>query len=217
MPGKYHHERIYRGAEALAKLAGTRIVVCGAGAVGSNLVETLARQGAQRLCAIDFDRVEEHNVGTQVWTLEDVGAFKGDALRNWIFRAVEVEIEVVNKELTERNVRKLLSGAGLVVDGFDRSASRRLVTEHCREAVLPCLHVGLNADYAEVLWNDRYRVPSDTAGDVCDYPLARNLVMLAVAVAAETVLRFLTEGVQESRTLTMRDFAVRAFDSEALL
>lgn len=212
MPGKFHHEQIYRGPEALARLAAARIVICGAGAVGSNLVDSLARQGAGNLCVIDRDRVEEHNVNTQVWMLEDVGSLKAEALRNAVFRATGTEIEAVPRELSEKNARKLLSGADLVVDGFDNSASRRLVTEHCSERALPCLHVGLNGDFAEVLWNEGYRVPGDAGADVCDYPLARNLVLLAVAVAGETVLRFLLEGVKEGRTLTLQDFAIRNFD-----
>ena len=211
MPGKFHHEQVYRGGEALARLARAQLVVCGAGAVGSNLVENLARQGAERIRVIDRDRIEEHNVGTQVWAVDDVGTFKAETLRNTLFRVTGVELEAVPKELSERNIRKLLSGADLVVDGFDNSASRQLVTDHCQANRIPCLHVGLNADYAEVIWNDLYRVPSDVAGDVCDYPLARNLILMAVAVASEIVLRFLTEGIQESRTLTMRDFAVRSF------
>ena len=195
----------------MARLAECRIVVCGCGAVGSNLVDSLARQGAENLRVIDKDRVEEHNVNTQVWTLDDVGGFKAETLQNLLFRAVGVEIDAVTKELTEKNARKLLSGAELVIDGFDNSASRRLVKEHCAQAAIPCLHVGLNTDYAEVIWNECYRVPADTAGDVCDYPLARNLVVLASAVAGESVLRFLLEGKRESWTVTLGDFSVRPF------
>jgi hypothetical protein len=44
---------------------------------------------------------------------------------------------------------------------------------------------------------------------VCDYPLARNLVMLTVAVASELALRFITAGEQHSRSITLGDFAVR--------
>lgn len=212
MPELFHHERLYRGHAALEKLAAARLVLCGAGAVGANLAESLARQGARCLRVIDFDRVEEHNVNTQPWTLEDVGAFKVETLRNLLFRAANVEIDAVPKALTEKNVRKLLGEAQLVIDGFDNSASRRLVRNHCAEHGIPCLHVGLNADYAEVIWNAAYRVPADVTGDVCDYPLARNLVLAAVALAGETLLRFLSEGEEESRTLTLRDFAVRAFE-----
>jgi hypothetical protein len=190
-------------------LSGAEIVLCGAGAVGSNLADTLARQGAARLRVIDFDRVEEHNVANQIYTLEDVGAFKVEALRHQLFRAAGVEIEAVPKELTDRNARKLLAGADLVIDGFDRSVSRRLVTEVCAAEGIPCLHVGLSADYAEILWNEGYRVPADPPGDVCADPLARGLVLLAVAVAAETMLRYLVDGVREGWTATLRDFAVR--------
>ena len=77
---------------------------------------------------------------------------------------------------------------------------------------MACLHVGLYADYCEVIWNDEYRVPRDVAGDVCEYPLARNLVLLAVAIASEIVVRFVLDGKTISRTATMRDFAVRELD-----
>jgi hypothetical protein len=39
----------------------------------------------------------------------------------------------------------------------------------------------LYADYREITWNDRYRVPKYVLGDICEYPLARNLVLIAVA------------------------------------
>ena len=207
---QFRHEEQYRGREALQRLAEARLVLCGAGAVGSNLADGLARQGACFLRVVDLDRVEEGNLGTQLWTRDDVGAFKAEALRNHLFRAVGVEIDAVPKRLAEGNMRKLLAGAELVIDGFDNSASRRLVAEHCAGAGIPCLHVGLSAEYAEVLWNEGYRVSEDAGVDVCDYPLARNLVQLAVAVAAETVIRFLTTGARENRTVTLRDFAVRA-------
>jgi molybdopterin-synthase adenylyltransferase len=96
-----------------------------------------------------------------------------------------------------------------VLDTFDNSVSRRLVQDTCRRLGLSCLHVGLNADYAEVLWDDGYRVPSNVGADVCDYPLARNLVLLAVAVASEVVVRFVVEGKRENWTVTLKDFAVR--------
>lgn len=212
MAGKFHHEQLYRGREALSRLAAARIVLCGAGAIGSNLADNLARQGAANLRVIDGDRVEEHNINTQVWTVDDVGALKAEALRHALYRATGAEAEAVAKELSERNARKLLADADLVVDGFDNHASRALVKAQCAALDVPCLHVGLHADYAEAIWNEVYRVPADVAGDVCDYPLARNLVLMAVALASETALAFLTTGARESRTFTLRDFAVRPFD-----
>ncbi len=213
MPGKFHHEQIYRGPEALARLAATRVALCGAGALGSHLADNLARQGFGPLRVIDRDRVEEHNVGTQLYGESEVGAWKVEALRNRLFRAAGAEVDAVRKELTGRNAGPLLKGAGVVIDAFDNSASRRLVQETCRGLALPCLHVGLFADYAEVVWDETYRVPADAAGDVCDYPLARNLVLLAVAVASEALVRFVLDGRRGDWSLTLRDFAVRPLEA----
>lgn len=124
-------------------------------------------------------------------------------------------MDAVGKELTERNARPLLKGAGVVIDAFDNSASRQRVQEACRGLALPCLHVGLFADYAEVVWNEAYRVPADAAGDVCDYPLARNLVLLAVAVASEVLVRFVLDGERGGWSLTLRDFGVRPLEIPA--
>jgi len=211
MRDAFHHETLYRGAAALAKLGQLRLTVCGAGAVGSNLVHHLVRQGVRQVTVIDFDRVAAHNVGTQTYAESDVGAFKVDVLQAEVFRAVGVEITAVRQRLTERNVGKLLAGAGLVIDGFDTQASRAVVTGHCLTMGIPCLHVGLSADYAEVIWNEDYRVPGDVTeagADVCDYPLARNLIQFAVALASEAVVRFVLEGQRQNYSFTLRDLRI---------
>lgn len=209
MRDTFHHEALYRGQEALDKLAALRVTLCGAGAVGSNLAHNLVRQGLKHLTVIDFDRVEAHNVGTQSYGLGDVGAFKVETLQADLFRVAEVEIVAVRQRLTDRNVAKLLKGADLVIDGFDNHAARALVKEQCQSSAQPCLHVGLSADYAEVLWNDGYRVPQDAAGeDVCDYPMARNLVTFAVAIASEAIVRFVTTGEQKNYSFTLGDLKV---------
>ena len=99
-----------------------------------------------------------------------------------------------------------------VATTFDNSASRQLVQDHCRQENLNCLHVGLFADYCEVVWDESYRVPGDAEGDVCDYPLARNLVLLAVAIALEAIVRFVLDVERVNRTATLSDFAVRQLE-----
>ena len=47
--------------------------------------------GVQHLRVIDRDRVEEHNVSTQLYGVSDVGAWKVDVLRQRIFRATGAE------------------------------------------------------------------------------------------------------------------------------
>src|SRR4051794_14652525 len=212
MPGKFHHESLYRGPAAADRLASARVTCCGAGAVGSHLADHLVRQGVAHLRVIDRERVEEHNVGTQLYGESEVGVWKVEALRNRLFRATGVEVDAVRKEFAAPTAPALLKGAGVVVDAFDNSAGRRAVQDAVRAMGVPCLHVGLNADYAEVLWDEGYRVPNDVAGDVCEYPLARNLVLLAVAVASETLMAFAMDGRRLEWSATLRDFAIRPVD-----
>jgi molybdopterin/thiamine biosynthesis adenylyltransferase len=209
---KFHHEEIYRGKDLVKNLQSHRLLVCGAGALGSNLVDSLARMGFANLKVIDKDRVEVHNINTQVYGDMDVGALKADALKNRIFRHVGTEIEAVSKELTTANARSLLKGATLVVDAFDNTASRQLVQDECRARNVPCLHAGLYEDYGEVVWDQRYVVPGQpAAGDVCDYPLARNIALLVVVVSAEEILDFcLAEKPRmQSWSITLKDLAIK--------
>lgn len=202
------HEGLYRGSEAVAKLAAARIVVCGVGAVGSNLADNLARQGCAGFRLIDFDRVDPHNAGTQRYGLDDAGALKVHALQQQLFDGCGIEVAVVSQRLEPGNARKHLSKADLVVDSFDNSASRQLVQDQSRALGVPCLHVGLYEDYAEAVWDEVYTVPKDATGDVCEYPLARNTVLLAVLIASEAVVDFLVEGKRRSFRATLRDFKV---------
>ncbi len=205
------HEALYRGQAAIDRLGAIKVTVCGAGALGSLLVDNLTRQGVRHITVIDHDRVEAHNAGTQLYGKSDVGAFKADVLKAHCFRAIGVEISAIARWLDDRTARKFLRDAELILDTFDNSASRRIVTEYCQENDIACLHLGLNADYGEVKWNETYRVPNDiVAQNVCEYPLARNLILLTVVAGSEAVLRFVIEGLKENYSVTLRDLKINA-------
>ncbi len=206
-----YHEQLYRSVPLMKRLRDTPITVCGAGALGANIVENLARAGCGQLSVIDRDRVEERNLSTQPYQLDDVGAQKAVTLANAVYRAVGCEVKAVARELTSGNVAKLLKGAEIVVDAFDNSVAREAVTRHCAESGVHCLHAGLASDYAEVLWNEVYCVPSPAQDDICDYPLARNLVLLTVAITCESLIGFLDDSSQGNFTITLRDLCVRPY------
>lgn len=209
---KFHHEEILRGKDTISKLSKVRIAICGAGAIGSNLVDNLIRQGFQKIRLIDMDRVDTHNVNTQTFEEGDVGALKVNACQNRVFRTVGVEIEVVSKKLDDKNVKKMLKDIDLVVDGFDNTESRQIVFDYCKKNSIPCLHAGLHAEYCEVVWNDSYMVPKeDPEGDVCDYPLARNLILVAVAIASEEIINFCLGKKSRNLCFTLRDLKIGAY------
>ncbi|MDX6269195.1 MAG: molybdopterin-synthase adenylyltransferase [Acidobacteriota bacterium] len=212
MMNSLYHEQLYRTPEEMSRLREFPLAVCGAGALGANIAESLARMGFARLRVIDRDRVEARNLSTQPYYRADAGAFKARVLANALYRAVGVELDARTEALTEANAPELLAERALVVDAFDNSASRRVLKEYAAGASVECLHAGLAGDYAEVVWNEIYRVPSAAQDDVCDYPLARNLVTLAVGVACESIVEFVSTGARRSHTITLRDFAIRPYN-----
>jgi len=203
------HENRYRGAELLRRLSACRITVCGAGALGANLVEQLARCGAAGLTSIDRDRLEEQNLATQPYGRCELGGYKASLLSAQIYRSLGLEVKAIAKELTADNAARLLRGSQLVVDCLDNRAGRLCVQQVCRQFDIPLLHGGVNGDYAEVVWDPVYTVPSGAGEDVCDYPLARNLVSLTVACLAEVILQWLDTEECRSLSVTLRDFAIR--------
>lgn len=211
---KFLHEEHYRGKHLVADLAKHKIAICGAGALGSNLAESLARQGYTNIKVADFDRVELHNIQSQVYTESDVGATKTKALQARIFISTHCEIEILDKKLDENNIKKFLKDATLTVDAFDNSASRQLIQTYCREKKIPCLHAGLMEDYGEVIWDENYQVPRDAEGDVCEYPMARNLVMIVVHIAAEEINNFCLQKMPRKSdwSFTLKDLTVKPFD-----
>lgn len=216
MAKKFTHEEAYRGDDFLDKLSNKTLVICGAGALGSNLVDMLSRQGVSSIRVIDMDRVDEHNVNTQVYGDQDVGAMKVNALRNRIFRDTGVAIDVFEKELKSGNAKKALKNANLVIDAFDNKESRQILHDYCSEKNVPCLHAGMFESYGEVVWNDCYQVPKnaeDGDQDVCDYPLSRSLVMMVVTILTEEILDFcLSDNPRKkSWSLTLKDLKIESY------
>lgn len=206
----FFHEQLYRTDAVMVKLKEFPVTICGAGALGANLTENLARAGFGKLKVIDRDRIEERNLSTQPYYRSDVGAFKTKILANHLYRAIGTKIEAETKELTSANAAQLLKDSRLIVDVFDNSTSRQVVKDYADQTGTLCLHAGLSSDYAEVIWNHVYRVPADVNDDVCDYPLARNLVMLTVAVTSEAIVSFIATDEQRNFTITLKDLAVRS-------
>src|SRR6516225_3907828 len=104
----YYHELLHRSSELMARVREMAVTVCGAGALGANTVESLARSGFGRLRVIDRDRIEERNLSTQPYYRSDIGAFKAKILANGLFRALGVTVDARAEELTAANAGKLL-------------------------------------------------------------------------------------------------------------
>lgn len=186
-----------------------RIVICGAGTLGGNLAEHLARLGCPALSVIDDDKVEAHNLANQPYHRNDVGRPKVKALSELLYRAAGTRVEGVGKKLGTRNADHLLSGFALVVDAFDNHGGRTAVQAACRRLGTPCLHIGLSNDgYGEVVWDDNYQVPDDQPRDACTQHGERTLALLVVAAASHAILRWASHGACVGFTITGGDLRI---------
>lgn len=60
-----------------------QITIIGAGATGSRLFAALVELGLSNITVIDFDQVEPHNLANQLFTSDDIGSLKVEALAKW--------------------------------------------------------------------------------------------------------------------------------------
>ena len=121
------------GAAGQEKLKAARVLVIGAGGLGSPASLYLAAAGIGTLGIVDHDRVELSNLQRQLlFDTADVGASKALSARARL-RALNPEIDVVAHELELRadNALGLLRNYDCVLDGSDRLATRYLVNDAC--------------------------------------------------------------------------------------
>ncbi|NIM20233.1 MAG: molybdopterin-synthase adenylyltransferase MoeB [Candidatus Latescibacteria bacterium] len=119
--------------EGQLKLKAARVVLVGAGGLGSPLGLYLAAVGVGRIGLIDSDEVDLPNLQRQVmFETGEIGHPKCDVSRDRL-RALNPEIEIVahKTHLTNRNALDLLSGYDIIVDGSDNFPTRYLVNDAC--------------------------------------------------------------------------------------
>ncbi len=121
------------GVEGQRRLKDARILMVGAGGLGSPIGLYLAAAGVGRLGIVEFDTVDATNLQRQVLHgTKDVGRKKVDSARDRI-GDLNPHVEVVPYEamLTSENALEIIMQYDLVVDGTDNFATRYLVNDAC--------------------------------------------------------------------------------------
>ncbi|MFJ3407561.1 ThiF family adenylyltransferase [Promicromonospora sp. NPDC090134] len=127
------------GLAAQERLAASRVVVVGAGGLGSPALQYLAAAGVGTLGIIDDDVVEASNLQRQVLhSAADVGRAKPDSAADTL-RGLAPEVEVIahRERLTRDNAAAILAGYHLVVDGSDTFETRYAVSDAAAGLGLP--------------------------------------------------------------------------------
>lgn len=129
------------GAEAQLRLKNARVLVVGAGGLGSPALLYLAAAGVGTLGILDDDTVDASNLQRQViHSVHDVGTSKARSARDSVLALnplVEVVLHAVR--LDTENALEIFSGYDLILDGTDNFATRYLVSDAAEMLGKPCV------------------------------------------------------------------------------
>jgi adenylyltransferase/sulfurtransferase len=121
------------GMTGQKRLKNAKVLVVGAGGLGSPALLYLAAAGVGTLGIVDFDVVDESNLQRQIiHGVSDVGHPKAESARDSI-REINPYVEVVLHEerLDSDNALDIFRPYDLIVDGTDNFATRYLVNDAC--------------------------------------------------------------------------------------
>ncbi|CAD1809256.1 tRNA threonylcarbamoyladenosine dehydratase 2 [Candida parapsilosis] len=131
--------------EGMAKVRNQRIIVVGAGGVGSWVATMLARSGVEHLRIIDFDQVSLSSLNRHaVATISDVGISKVDCLKTHLLQIVPwIEIDVQNKLWNLDSAQELLDfNPTYVIDCIDNFDTKCDLLTYCHQHGIPIVSSG---------------------------------------------------------------------------
>jgi molybdopterin/thiamine biosynthesis adenylyltransferase len=221
---RYSRQILFRGigAQGQRKLAESRVAIVGCGATGSALAGMLARAGVGKLRIIDRDYVESSNLQRQsLFDEKDAAESLPKALaaaRKIAAFNSEITVEPKVDDLVPANIKVLLEGMGLILDGTDNFETRYLINDYAVEHSLPWIYSAAVGSYGVTL----NVLPERTACLACIFPdsprgivetcetsgILNSVVNLVASIAATEALKVLVEGVdapQLRRTLLSFD------------
>jgi molybdopterin-synthase adenylyltransferase len=134
------------GEEGQLRLLSSRVLVIGAGGLGSPLLLYLAAAGVGTIGITDADRVDLTNLQRQIVHATDrVGVLKVESARDML-AAVNpgIRVEPHATRLGPENAEALIGGYDLVADGSDNFATRYLLTDICYRLEKPLVAAALS-------------------------------------------------------------------------
>lgn len=130
------------GETGQARLAESRVLLIGAGGLGSPAALYLAAAGVGHLGIVDHDTVDRSNLQRQILHADArVGMPKTESARQSISALnPTVEIETWAERLDSSNIERIFAGYDVIVDGSDNFPTRYLVNDACVKLGLPNVH-----------------------------------------------------------------------------
>ncbi|MCP4192965.1 MAG: thiazole biosynthesis adenylyltransferase ThiF [Planctomycetaceae bacterium] len=145
---RYVRQSLYAplGTEGQARLAASTALVCGCGALGSVIANTLARAGVGHLRIVDRDFLELNNLQRQVlYDEQDVasGLPKAIAAKRRLEQInSQIVVEAIVEDVDYRNIKKLIEGVDVILDGTDNFETRFLLNDVAISSGTPWVYGG---------------------------------------------------------------------------
>src|SRR3954453_4873702 len=133
------------GSAGQAKLLDSKVLLIGAGGLGSPAALYLAAAGVGTLGIIDFDVVDVSNLQRQVIHGTDrIGEKKVESARKAI-EALNPEVKVIPHEemLVAANVERIIPGYDVILDGTDTFETRYILNDAAVAAGIPVIHASV--------------------------------------------------------------------------
>jgi molybdopterin/thiamine biosynthesis adenylyltransferase/rhodanese-related sulfurtransferase len=121
------------GVEGQKKLKAAKVLIIGAGGLGSPAAMYLAATGVGKLGLVDYDNVDITNLHRQLlYSSSDVGKPKV-AIAQRRIREINpnIDVEVYQEQLTSRNALAIIDRYDVIIDGSDNLPTRYLVNDAC--------------------------------------------------------------------------------------
>ena len=133
------------GSAGQAKLLESRVLLIGAGGLGSPAALYLAAAGVGTIGLVDFDVVDVSNLQRQILhTTDRVGEKKVESARRTI-NALNPDVTVIPHEemLLGDNVERIIAGYDVILDGTDTFETRYLLNDAAVAAGIPVVHASV--------------------------------------------------------------------------
>ncbi|AZA91426.1 Probable adenylyltransferase/sulfurtransferase MoeZ [Chryseobacterium nakagawai] len=121
------------GLEGQKKIINAKVLVIGAGGLGSPVIQYLAAAGVGTLGLADFDTVELHNLNRQIIHNEnEIGTLKIKSAEKFVNTLNhQVKVIGIEQKIDAVNASQILSQYDIIVDGSDNFSTRYLVNDTC--------------------------------------------------------------------------------------
>jgi len=140
------------GEEGQKKLSQAKILVCGAGGLGSTVLTNLASVGIGTIGIVDNDVLELSNLNRQyIHKFENLGKVKVESAKNWIHEFnPEIVVNTYQTRLDETNYKDIVKDYDFIMDCFDSFKSKFLLNKIAVETGKTLIHGGVTEFYGQV-------------------------------------------------------------------